>query len=127
VNVEDINGWTLVDLCVLIMLASPLIMTGISIFVEAPRIPNVHYEFVDESSLTRNSLFGVNMNADGTTINGPVKRILVKEDTIVKNLVIRHENCHARQYMENRSISEIECYARMMFVWEDEMNRREVE
>ena len=35
------------------------------------------------------------------------------ESPLLKNSVVKHENCHIRQYKEEREPNELECYARM--------------
>jgi len=99
----------------------------ISIFIAPPRIDGVYYMFVEQSSLSRPSMvlldtkdlrLGLSMDADGTFIRGSPPIILINNQSTLVNWSLRHENCHARQMMENRTSNELECYARMMFPWE---------
>lgn len=65
-------------------------------------------------------LFGTRFKAEGTTfINNDPIQVRINKDTLARNWVIRHENCHVMQKRENREVSELECYVRMMMAWND--------
>ena len=94
------------------------LMFAASIFIVPQHIDDVFYKYVNQSELRRPPFMGLSMDADGTAYNGSPIIILINNKALLVNWSLRHENCHARQFMENRKVNEFECYARMMLPWE---------
>ena len=104
----------------LVLGADALLLTVILVMASIAPLPeeNTHYVYADSKDIPRNpnNDFGV-LGSTLKTSNETIVTIDKDLPPLIKNVVLRHENCHVAQSANGRNMAseedEMECYMRM--------------